>query len=91
MSVNRRDFVAAVGLSALASAGARAATPKPHAPSVAGNLSDWSVVREQFDLSPLFCATGAQSRQQRERGGGGVAGRARNRLGITQADHANNL
>jgi selenocysteine lyase/cysteine desulfurase len=54
MSVNRRDFVAAVGLSALASAGARAATPKPHAPPVAENLSDWSVVREQFDLSPLF-------------------------------------
>jgi len=54
MSVNRREFFAAVGLSALGSADARAAIPKSREPSVAENLSDWSVVRAQFDLSPLF-------------------------------------
>lgn len=54
MDVSRRDFFAAAGLSVCASAGSHAAIPMPAAPRVTGNLSDWSVVRAQFDLSPLF-------------------------------------
>jgi isopenicillin-N epimerase len=55
MTVNRREFVAAAGLSVFASASARAAATKAAAPPAAtANLADWSVVRAQFDLSPQF-------------------------------------
>jgi isopenicillin-N epimerase len=46
MTVNRRDFVATVGMSLLGGAMARAAEPR------AGSYSDWSQVRAQFDLAP---------------------------------------
>ena len=52
MTLNRRDFVASVGWSFLASAAARADAPKPAAAAGAENFSDWSEVRAQFDLSP---------------------------------------
>ena len=52
MTLNRRDFVASVGWSFLASAAARADAPKPAAAAGAENFSDWSQVRTQFDLSP---------------------------------------
>ena len=52
MTLNRRDFVASVGWSFLASAAARGDAPKPAAAAGAENFSDWSQVRTQFDLSP---------------------------------------
>lgn len=51
MKLNRRDFVASVGCSVVASAAARADAPKPAAPALAENYSDWSQVRAQFELS----------------------------------------
>ena len=53
MSLNRRDFVATVGLSLVGSAVSRTATAKQAAaiPAVDGN-SDWAAVRAQFDLDP---------------------------------------
>lgn len=53
MTLNRRDFVATVGLSLVGGAAARAAvaeTPAP-APAVDG-LSDWAAVKAQFALAP---------------------------------------
>ena len=52
MTINRRDFVASVGWSVLASSAARADAPKPAAPAVAKDYSDWAAVRAEFDLSP---------------------------------------
>ena len=52
MTINRRDFVASVGWSVLASSAARADAPKPAAPAVANDYSDWAAVRAEFDLSP---------------------------------------
>src|SRR5205814_3684911 len=52
MTLNRRDFVASVGWSFLASSAARGDAPKPAAAAGADNFSDWSQVRTQFDLSP---------------------------------------
>jgi len=53
MSLNRRDFVATVGLSLVAGASSRAAPANEPAavPTVDGN-SDWAAVRAQFDLAP---------------------------------------
>jgi selenocysteine lyase/cysteine desulfurase len=53
MSLNRRDFVATVGLSLVGSVAARpvaANEPAAVAPVTAG--SDWASVRAQFDLAP---------------------------------------
>jgi selenocysteine lyase/cysteine desulfurase len=52
MALNRRDFVASVSCSFLASAAARADTSKRAASAGTENYSDWSQVRAQFDLSP---------------------------------------
>ncbi|HTL21478.1 MAG TPA: aminotransferase class V-fold PLP-dependent enzyme [Steroidobacteraceae bacterium] len=52
MTVNRRDFVASVGWSFVASTAARAAESKPATPTIARDYSDWSAVRAEFDLSP---------------------------------------
>jgi len=52
MTLNRRDFVASVGWSFLASTAARAAASKPAAPAAAADYSDWARVRAEFDLSP---------------------------------------
>jgi len=53
MSLNRRDFVATMGLSLVGSAVSRAAAANEAAaiPAVDGN-SDWAAVRAQFDLAP---------------------------------------
>jgi isopenicillin-N epimerase len=53
MILNRRDFVASVGLTVVASAAARAATSSEPAaaPAMDGN-ADWATVRAQFDLAP---------------------------------------
>ena len=53
MALNRRDFVATVGLSLVASAASRTAAANEAAavPAVDGN-SDWAAVRAQFDLAP---------------------------------------
>ena len=52
MTLNRRDFVASVGWSFLASTATRAAASQPAAPEVARDYSDWAAVRAEFDLSP---------------------------------------
>src|SRR6516225_5962888 len=52
MTLNRRDFVASVGWSFLASTAARTADSKPATPAIAGDYSNWAAVRAQFDLSP---------------------------------------
>ena len=52
MTLNRRDFVASVGWSFLASAAARADAAKSTPTQGAADYSDWSTVRAQFDLSP---------------------------------------
>lgn len=52
MTLNRRDFVATAGFSLFASAASRSASCKQAAASSAGNYSDWSAVRGQFDLAP---------------------------------------
>jgi selenocysteine lyase/cysteine desulfurase len=52
MTLNRRDFVASVGCSFLASTAARAAASKPAAPAPAADYSDWAQVRAEFDLAP---------------------------------------
>ena len=53
MTLNRRDFVATVGLSIVASAAYRTAAANEAAavPAVGGN-SDWAAVRAQFNLAP---------------------------------------
>jgi isopenicillin-N epimerase len=53
MSLNRRDFVATVGLSLVGTAAMRAAAANEAAaaPAVDGN-SDWAAVRAQFNLAP---------------------------------------
>jgi len=51
MTVNRRDFVATVGLSLLGGATAQSAAPQAAEPA-AESYSDWSQVRAQFDLAP---------------------------------------
>src|SRR5262245_58128216 len=55
MTLNRRDFVASVGLSLVGTAAARsAAANEPAAvPAVDGN-SDWATVRAQFNLDPAW-------------------------------------
>ncbi len=55
MSLNRRDFVATVGLSLVGSAVSRTAAAKEAAaiPAVDGN-SDWAAVKAQFDLDPSW-------------------------------------
>ena len=56
MSLNRRDFVASVGLSFVGAAAARAARADQPAPAAVPALdagSDWAAVKAQFDrLSP---------------------------------------
>src|SRR5205823_13183281 len=52
MTLNRRDFVASVGWSFLASAAARADAPKPAAAAGAENFSDWPDVRAQWSVLP---------------------------------------
>lgn len=53
MTLNRRDFVATVGLSLVGGAAARAAAANaPVAAPVVGAGSDWAAIREQFDLAP---------------------------------------
>jgi isopenicillin-N epimerase len=53
MSLNRRDFVATVGLSLVGGAASRAALANAPAaaPAVDGS-SDWAAIRAQFDLAP---------------------------------------
>jgi selenocysteine lyase/cysteine desulfurase len=53
MTLNRRDFVATVGLSLVSGAAARAAAPTELStvPPIDAN-SDWAAVRAQFDLAP---------------------------------------
>jgi len=53
MTLNRRDFVATVGLSLVTGAAARAAAANEAGavPAVDGS-SDWAAVRAQFDLAP---------------------------------------
>ena len=51
MNLNRRDFVATVGLSLVAGAAARAgATNAPVAVGAVDDKSDWAAVKAQFDL-----------------------------------------
>jgi isopenicillin-N epimerase len=53
MTLNRRDFVASVGLSLVGSAASRAtAAAEPAAAPAINASSDWAAVRAQFDLSP---------------------------------------
>src|SRR5262245_5065586 len=53
MTLNRRDFVATVGLSLVGSAAARtAAANEPAAVPSVDSGSDWAEVRAQFDLAP---------------------------------------
>lgn len=53
MAVNRRRFLVNAGMSVVAGslASARAATPPEPKPQGAGDLQDWSTVRDQFNLS----------------------------------------
>jgi selenocysteine lyase/cysteine desulfurase len=53
MTLNRRDFVATVGLSLVGGAATRvaAASGSAAAPAI-GAESDWAAIREQFDLAP---------------------------------------
>ena len=53
MTLNRRDFVASVGLSLVAGAASRAAAANEPAavPAVDGS-SDWDAVRAEFNLAP---------------------------------------
>ena len=51
--LNRRDFVATVGLSLVAGAASRAAAAnEPVAVPAIDSSSDWAAVRAQFDLAP---------------------------------------
>ena len=53
MTLNRRDFVATVGLSLVGSAASRVATAaQPAAAPAIDASSDWAAVRAQFDLAP---------------------------------------
>ena len=53
MTLNRRDFVATVGLSLVGSTSARmAAANEPAAVPAVDGSSDWAAVRAQFDLAP---------------------------------------
>src|SRR5687767_4974833 len=53
MTLNRRDFVASVGLSLVGSAASRATAAAERAAAAAVNASsDWAAVRAQLDLSP---------------------------------------
>jgi selenocysteine lyase/cysteine desulfurase len=53
MNLNRRDFVATVGLSLVGSAAARSsAASQPAATPAVGADSDWAAIRAQFDLAP---------------------------------------
>ena len=53
MTLNRRDFVASVGLSLVGTAASRAATAaEPAAAPAIDASSDWAAVRAQFDLAP---------------------------------------
>ena len=53
MTLNRRDFVATVGLSLVAGASSRtAAANEPVAVPAVDSNSDWAAVRAQFDLAP---------------------------------------
>ena len=53
MTLNRRDFVASVGLSLVGTAASRAATAaEPAAAPAIDAGSDWAAVRAQFDLAP---------------------------------------
>ncbi len=53
MTLNRRDFVATVGLSLVAGASSRAAAAnEPVAIPAVDSNSDWAAVRAQFDLAP---------------------------------------
>ena len=53
MTLNRRDFVASVGLTLVSSAAARAAAAnEPTAVPAFDVNSDWATVRAQFDLAP---------------------------------------
>ena len=53
MPLNRRDFVATVGLSLVAGAASRAAAAnEPVAIPAIDGSSDWAAVRAQFDLAP---------------------------------------
>ncbi|MGB5131561.1 MAG: hypothetical protein WBO00_03025, partial [Steroidobacteraceae bacterium] len=53
MNLNRRDFVATVGLSLVAGASSRAAAAnEPAAVPTIDSNSDWAAVRAQFDLAP---------------------------------------
>ncbi len=53
MSLNRRNFVAGVGLSLVCGAASRVATAaEPAAAPAIGAGSDWAAVRAQFDLAP---------------------------------------
>jgi len=89
MSVNRRDFVAAVGLSALASAGARAATPTARAVGLGESfglsvvLSSSTCPRSLRDRRPVSSTTRARWRRRC----GPCAQSFRDHSG----DHANNL
>src|SRR5262245_39943173 len=52
MSLNRRDFVASVGCSFLASTAARAHVSWPDKTPLAKDYFDWATLRAEFDLSP---------------------------------------
>jgi isopenicillin-N epimerase len=53
MSLNRRDFVATVGLSLVGGAASRAALANaPAAAPAMDGSSDWAAIRAQFDLAP---------------------------------------
>ena len=53
MTLNRRDFVATVGLSLVGGAAARAAAAnEPSAVPSVDASSDWAAIRAQFDLAP---------------------------------------
>ena len=53
MTLNRRDFVATVGLSLVGGAPARAAAAnEPSAVPSVDASSDWAAIRAQFDLAP---------------------------------------
>ncbi len=51
MTLNRRNFVATVGLSFLGGSASRSATPERVLPNT-GGYSDWAAVRAQFELAP---------------------------------------
>jgi len=55
MTLNRRDFVASVGLSLVGTAAARAAAAnEPAAVPAVNSSSDWATVRAQFTLDPAW-------------------------------------